>query len=212
MMQLNTPVDLSPWFLTLEDFDKVIDWKDLFGNDHPVDLDIGCGRGLFVVNASQNNPDVNYLGIEIDYRDGRHGAARLKKRETPNARIFGGDILVAFDKFIADASVDVIRVYFPDPWWKRRHHSRRLFTESFAATVAKKLKPGGYLHHWTDVEEYFNRVIAIMDPHPQFIKLEAPEERIPQHDMDYETSFERKKRQAGETIYRALWQLKSSES
>lgn len=211
-MQQNRPVDLSPWFLTLKDLDDVINWKEFFGNDNPVDLDIGCGRGLFTVNASQNNPDVNYLGIEIDYRDARHGAARLKKREIPNARIMGGDVLIAFEKYISDASVDTIRVYFPDPWWKRRHHNRRLFTESFANTIVKKLKPGGHVHHWTDVEEYFNRVIAIMDPHPQFNKLEAPEERIPQHDMDYQTSFERKKRQAGETIYRALWQLKDSNS
>lgn len=207
-MQRETPVDLKPWFLTLNDVDETIHWEEFFGNNNPVELDVGCGRGLFTVTASEEQPEINYLGIEIDFREGRRGARRLKKRETPNARILGGDVNIVFNKHIADASVDAIHVYFPDPWWKRKHHHRRLFTDLFTNTCAAKLKPGGLLHHWTDVADYFKAVEGLMDHHKLFDKLAAPIERDPQHDMDYQTSFERKKRQGGETIYRGLWQRK----
>jgi len=210
-MQLQTPVDLKPWFMTLEDLEGPIVWSEFFGNDNHVELDVGCGRGLYTVNASQARPDVNFLGIEIDYREGRRGATRLKKRDTPNARILGGDVNIAFDKYIADGSVDAIHVYFPDPWWKKRHHKRRLFTDTFADRIASKLKPGGYLHSWTDVGDYFKVIAALMDHHHAFEKQDGPDERTPAHEMDYQTSFERKKRIAGETIYRGLWKKRAVE-
>jgi tRNA (guanine-N7-)-methyltransferase len=205
MSPLPEPPDLKPYFLTLDDIDRGIDWPEFFGNDNPVELDIGCGRGLFTVNASQANPEINYLGIEIEYKEARRGAARLKKREIPNARVIGGDVREALTKWIHPESVDAARVYFPDPWSKRRHKCRRIFTDVFASQVRTVLKPGGLLHSWTDVEDYFEVISALMHHHPGFETLEAPEEQEPAHDMDYETSFERKRRQLGLPIYRGLW-------
>ena len=121
--------------------------------------------------------------------------------------MLGGDARVAFDKFIPDSSVSEVHVYFPDPWWKKRHHKRRIFTDVFVERVTKALKNGGELHFWTDVEEYYERVVNLMDHAPQFIKREAPEEKLPEHDMDFQTSFERKKRKEGWIIHRGLWEL-----
>ena len=117
--------DLAPWFLTLDDLDGVLNWSEFYGNDHPVELDIGCGRGLFLVNSATAHPETNYCGIEIDYREGRRTARRLKKRTMANARVLGGDARVALEKLVKPRSVAAVHVYFPDPWWKRKHRRRR---------------------------------------------------------------------------------------
>jgi tRNA (guanine-N7-)-methyltransferase len=208
-MQTAAPVDLKPWFLTLADVESaygdVLEWPEFFGSDNPVELDVGCGRGLHLVNAGLANPQVNYLGIETDYRKGRRGAERLKKLEMTNACVLGGDAVIVLSRLVRPHSVDAVHVYFPDPWWKRRHRRRRVFNERFIDLCAEVLKPGGLLHSWTDVEEYFGVISALMEHHPLFETLTPPPERTPGHDLDYQTSFERKKRKAGETIYRGRW-------
>jgi len=80
---------LKPYFQVLDDLDDFVDWSQFFGNDNPVELDIGCGRGLYIFNAAVANPQINYVGLEIDYREGRRTATRLMKREIPNAREMG---------------------------------------------------------------------------------------------------------------------------
>ena len=200
------PPDLSPWFRALEDLDGQFSWSEFFGNDHPVEIDVGSGRGLFLVNAAEQNPGINYLGLEVDFREARRAAKRLKRRQLPNARILGGDVKVAFTKFISPASVSAVHVYFPDPWWKKKHRRRRVFTDEFADLAAVVLKPGGLLHSWTDVEEYFEVISGLMNHHAEFVALEPPPERPPAHDMDYQTSFERRSRKAGCPIHRGLWQ------
>lgn len=196
---------IKPWFQTPEDIGEQIVWSEFFGNDHPVELDIGCGRGLFLYNASVRNPETNYVGIEIDYREGRRTAMRLKRRESANARVIGGDCLVVLSKMISPHSVQAAHVYFPDPWWKKRHHKRRLFTREFLDLLANVVQPGGFLHSWTDVAEYYEIIRSLVDHHPEFTAQEAAPERQADHDMDYQTSFERKKRQLGLPIYRGLW-------
>ncbi len=207
-MNREPPVDLKPYFLTLHDLTGPIDWREFFGNDHPVEIDVGCGRGLFLFTAGLANPDVNYLGLEIEYKEGRHGARRIQKREMANVRIIGGDAKLAFDKFVPRGSVSAVHVYFPDPWWKRKHKRRRIFTNELVAQIETVLIPGGLLHSWTDVEEYFGVIEALMDHAPGFVKLPPPAERAPENDLDYQTSFERKKRKLGCPIYRGLWQKK----
>ncbi len=207
---MNSPppplLDLKPYVLTLNDLSAPLDWPAFFGNENPVELDVGCGRGLFLFTASAANPAVNYLGLELDYHEGRRAAKRLWKREQPNARVLGGDARIALAKLITPQSVAAVHVYFPDPWWKRRHRRRRLFTDEFVDLAASVLQRGGLFHSWTDVEEYFGVIRALMDHHPAFQTLPPPEEIRPEHDLDYRTSFERKKRQLGATIYRGLWQ------
>jgi tRNA (guanine-N7-)-methyltransferase len=214
MQQMPPPVDLKPYFLTVEDvveeYGGRLDWPEFFGNDQPVEIDVGCGRGLFLVHAGEANPDINYLGIEVDYREGRRGAKRLQKRNMENVRVLGGDVNVAFSKLIAPESVQAIHVYFPDPWWKRKHRRRRVFTDRFVDLCSRLLRPGGLLHSWTDVEEYFGVISGVMDHREDFDTLPPPPERSPEHDMDYQTSYERKKRQAGLPIYRGKWRRKDA--
>lgn len=207
--------DLRPYFLTFEDLspyladDKFLDWLKVFGNSQPVEMDVGCGRGLFLFNASTTQPERNFLGVELDFHEGRRGAKRLSKRNQPNARVIGENANFLLDKLIRPASLAAVHVYFPDPWWKRRHRRRRLFTDLFADRVARVLQPNGRLHFWTDVADYFEIVAALLRHHAAFEELFAPEERPAQNDFDYHTSFERTRRQAGLPIHRGLWQRRT---
>ena len=205
-MQTAPVTPLKPWFQTIDDVGTALSWSVLFGNDQPVELDIGCGRGLFLFNAAVTTPQTNLLGLEIDYREGRRTATRLMKRELANARVLGGDCRIVLAQMIAPGSVQAAHVYFPDPWWKKRHHKRRLFTDEFVQLLARILQRGGHVHHWTDVADYFEMSSNLLDQHPEFCKVPPPEQRQAQNDMDYHTSFERKKRKLGLPIYRGLWQ------
>ena len=171
----------------------------------PVEVEVGTGRGLFLVNAGTTCPGTNFLGIEYDFKEARRAARRLQKRELANVRILGADAHVV-TQFLPDACAQALHVYFPDPWWKRRHKRRRVFNPEFLDQAARILAPGGLLHAWTDVEEYFDVMTALVAANPAFGPLPAPAERTAMHDMDYHTSFERKKRQLGLTIFRAKWQ------
>ena len=178
-----------------DDLAGPLDWKAFFGNDQPVELDVGCGRGLFLFNASTAHPRNELPGLELDYKEGRRAARRLSKRAQPNARVLGGDARVALTKLIRPQSVRAVHVYFPDPWWKRKHKRRRLFTDEFVDLAAGVLRSGGLLHSWTDVEDYFEVIRALMDHHAAFETLPPPSQQEPTHDLDYQTSFERRRRQ-----------------
>lgn len=202
-------LELQHWFRTVADVESQyglpLDWSEFFGNDQPVEIDVGCGRGLFLVNASEQQPDTNFLGIELDYKEGRRAATRLCKRRQPNACVIGGNVFDMFQRVIRPGSVSAIHVYFPDPWWKHKHRRRRVFTDKFVDECSRLLVPGGMLHSWTDVEEYFGVISSLMIHHADFETLPPPAERPALHTLDYHTSYERKKRELGLPIYRGQW-------
>lgn len=201
-------VDLAPFFQTLEDLPCPLDWNAYFEQSQPVELDIGCGRGMFLVNSVDSRPEVNFCGVEIDYTEGRRGAKRLQKRAAPNGRVVGGDALVFLKKYVPAHSVTVAHVLFPDPWWKRKHRKRRLFTLEFIDLLARVLRiEDGTLHVCTDVEEYFGVITTMMDADQRFVREAISPLPEAQHDLDYLTSFHRRRTQAGAATYRALWRL-----
>ncbi len=197
--------DLFPYFRTVAEMPRPVDWPAFFENDRPVELDIGCGRGMFLFNAGASRSDSNFLGIELDYKEGRRGAKRIQKQGWDHVRVLGGDAKEFLRHHVTPHSVDAAHVYFPDPWWKRKHKKRRLFNDEFADLLAEVVKPHGLVHSWTDVEEYFHVISALMNHHPEFAALPCEPLAEPAHDLDYQTSFHRRRAQAGCTIYRGLW-------
>jgi tRNA (guanine-N7-)-methyltransferase len=196
------PEELAPFLLEVPPAPGPFDWRTVFGNDRPVEVEVGFGKGLFLLNAAQGCPEVNFLGIEIERKYTLYTATRLAKRSLQNVRVVCGDAKAFFRDHVPDASLQAVHVYFPDPWWKKRHHKRRLFNEEFVAQCPRVLKPGGRLHVVTDVEEYFHVMKELLTRQPRLRELPPPEVKPAIHDLDYLTNFERKYRKEGRPIYR----------
>jgi tRNA (guanine-N7-)-methyltransferase len=183
-----------------------IDWRQLFGNDHPVEVEVGFGKGLFLLNAGMSRPDRNFFGVEVVRKYQLYAAERVAVRNLPNVKTCCADAKVVLRDYVPAGSVADVHVYFPDPWWKTRHKKRVLFTPDFAESVLGVLVPGGRLHFVSDVADYFAMVTELLAGMPAFHRLPAPDAEDPRHDMDYLTNFERKFRKEGRPIHRALYE------
>jgi tRNA (guanine-N7-)-methyltransferase len=116
------------------------------------------------------------------------------------------DARLFFRGCVRDGSVQAVHVYFPDPWWKKRHHKRRVFTPEFAAACERALRPGGRLHIVTDVEEYFGVMTELAAARPGLHPLPADEGQGQAEERDYLTNFDRKSREQGRAVYRAMFE------
>ena len=197
---------LAPWLLNLPDPPAPVDFAMVFGNARVVEMEIGFGKGLFLLNSALSRPYVNFFGVEIERKYQLFTATRMAKRGLANVRLACGDARAILRDHIKTDSVQALHVYFPDPWWKTRHRKRRLWTAAFASECTRVIQPGGTLHTATDVEEYSRIIAGHLAKQPQLRALLPPGEKTPEHDLDFLTNFERKSRQAGRAIYRSLHQ------
>jgi tRNA (guanine-N7-)-methyltransferase len=181
-------------------------WRHIFANDLPVEIEVGFGKGLFLLSASQANPAINFLGIEIERKYQLYTATRLAKRNLANVRLICGDARFVLAEAVPPASVQAVHVYFPDPWWKNRHRKRRVFNAEFAAACTRVLRPAGRLHVVTDVAEYYSDIRKLLEQQGNLKECPPPEVKDPEHEQDYLTNFERKYRKVGKPIHRALYQ------
>ena len=186
---------------------SVLDSRSIFHNDAPLELEIGSGKGLFLTNAATHNPEHNFVGIEIVHKYAKHTAARLSKAEVKNAKIVSGDAQGLVRQRVPSESLEAIHVYFPDPWWKKRHRKRRVVNEASVTEFLRVLRVGGRFHFWTDVLDYFDATIEmIAATAPQF-GVPIPEAKKPStHDLDYRTHFERRSRQNQIPVYRVRYE------
>lgn len=205
--------ELASYLLESPKSPTPVDWRLIFGNDHPVEVEVGIGKGLFLLNACQACLGVNFLGIEILRKYQLFAATRFAKRGLKNVRLVKADAREFLRDFVAEDSFQAIHVYFPDPWWKKRHLKRRLFTANFAEQCQRTLRPGGRLYIVTDVADYFAVISDLLRQHTR-LKLLPPgadatrlafDSKEPTLDFDYLTNFERKFRQEGRAIYRAVY-------
>jgi tRNA (guanine-N7-)-methyltransferase len=198
--------ELAPYLLAVPATPAPLDWSTVFDNDHPVEIEVGFGKGLFLITAAQACPGVNYLGIEIAKKYQLFTATRLAKRGLRNTRLVQADARLFLRDRVPSESVQAIDAFFPDPWWKKRHLKRRLFTSEFVVQCARVLRPGGRLNVVTDVADYFTVIMELVAQVPALQPLPLPDPREPVHDLDYLTNFERKFRKEGRPISRGLWQ------
>jgi len=143
------------------------DFAAVFGRMAPLVVEIGFGNGEQLLFASANEPGKNHLGIEVHAPGvGRllHGAAEI---DAANLRVYCHDAVEVLNHDIADGSIDEVRIYFPDPWHKKRHHKRRLVQPAFVALLASKLKAGGLLHLATDWEDYARQMLEVCEAEPR---------------------------------------------
>jgi tRNA (guanine-N7-)-methyltransferase len=184
-------------------------WRAVFGNDRPVELEVGFGKGLFLLRAGQAQPDINFVGVEIVRKYQLFAATRLVQRGLKNVRVACADVRLFLPR-VPTASLQAVHVYFPDPWWKKRHHKRRVFTAEFVAECVRVLRLGGQLNAVTDVPEYAEVMSALLSAETALRLLPPLPEKNPEHDLDYLTHFERKFRKQGKPIYRMRYEKHSS--
>src|SRR4051794_25771429 len=182
--------------------DRPLDWAALCGG-RPVELEVGFGKGLFLITAAEHHPGVQYLGIEIERKYQLFTATRLAKRNLQNVKLVCGDARAFLRDAVPTAALQALHIYFPDPWWKTRHKKRRVFTEEFAAQAARVVRPDSHLHIATDVEEYFGVMRQLVAQQPAFTEVPLP---VPaEGEPEALTNFERKYRLEGRPIYRAVY-------
>jgi tRNA (guanine-N7-)-methyltransferase len=154
-------------------------------------------------SAATSKPDHNFLGIEIATKYARFAAARVARLRLANAVMVHGDAQPIFADLLPDNSLAAVHVYFPDPWWKKRHEKRRVLNERFVQQVERTLVADGSLHYWTDVRERFDETLDLIAAQTTLTGPLDVAERPAEHELDYRTHFERRMRLADLPVYRA---------
>ena len=163
--QLNRPsptLSLDQHLRITDQLPERLTSESLFGNTRPLELEIGSGKGLFIDTAAGRRPEHNFLGIEIAHKYATHAAGRLAKHDRSNALMVAGDAEPLLQKAIPDDSLAAVHIYFPDPWWKKKHKKRRVINPASVAEIYRALVDGGTFHFWTDVLEYFESAIEMI--------------------------------------------------
>ena len=200
---IDPTLDLAGYLKRIEDLPYPWSSEALFGRRAALELEIGSGKGLFLAAAAAADPETDFLGIEIAAKYARFAAGRLAKRNLTNGKIVHGDAFRVLRELVPDGALRAVHVYFPDPWWKARHKKRRVMNPLFVAHVERTLEPGGKLHFWTDVEEYYQTSLEVLAASTRLAGPSPVVEKPADHDLDYRTHFERRMRLHGQPVYRA---------
>ena len=175
-----------------------LDFEAIYGNRSLLEVDLGCGDGLFLAAAAAANPARNFLGIERMPGRVRTACRRIEAGGLTNARILEIEISYAIRHLLPAASVAVFHLMFPDPWPKRRHSPRRVVTRDFLTALYDALVPGGLLRIATDETEYFREIEHLAARSAGYI-------RILDHAVPASVStFEKRFRQDGLAIHRLV--------
>lgn len=150
-------VSLNP-----KDLDGKIDFVRIFGRAGPVHIEIGTGKGTFLLNQAGAQPGDNFLGIEWARKYYRYAVDRIGRWGLTNVRIIRTDAATFLADFISDNSVECFHIYFPDPWPKKRHHKRRFICPANLEHLLRCLKTGGQLKIATDHTDYFEQIKQVL--------------------------------------------------
>jgi len=172
-----------------------LDLQQLFGNANRVVVEIGSGKGRFLIAAATEQPDVNFIGIEKSLHYHRVIAERVAKRHLRNVRLINYDAFPVLRDMIPDASLSEIHIYFPDPWPRKREQKRRIIRPDALAEMRRALVDGGTGIYVTDHREYFEIAAPLI---AEFFRAEG---RIPGPDDPPRTNYEAKYRAEGREIY-----------
>jgi tRNA (guanine-N7-)-methyltransferase len=175
----------------------------VFGRSTPRTLDIGFGNGDTLLTLAAEQPETDFIGIEVH----RPGVGRLlhelESRALTNVRVIREDAVPVLNDCLPDNCLDRLLLFFPDPWHKKRHHKRRIVQAEFIALLAKKIKPGGILHMATDWENYADHMLAVLGESSAFRNCAGPGNFSPRPDYRPTTKFE----QRGQRLGHGVWDL-----
>jgi tRNA (guanine-N7-)-methyltransferase len=201
--KLDNAIDLSHVLTEVSRFNAPWDPQSLFAQPRELEIEVGSGKGLFMLAQSGRSPERNFLGNEIAMKYCRLAAYRLATHDRVNAVMLSGDGMKLFRELLPAECAAAVHVYFPDPWWKARHRRRRIINPGFIHDLERVLKPAGIFHFWTDVEEYFDEACGLIQQESRLTGPHAVAESIAEHDMDYRTHFERRMRKNQHPVFRS---------
>ena len=188
-----------------------LDAEQAFGRAGPLVLEIGFGMGQSLVAMAAAAPEVNYLGVEVH----RPGVGRLlhsmAAEGVENIRVYCDDAVPVLEECIADASLDGVQIFFPDPWHKKRHHKRRLIQPQFVGLLCRKLKPGGFLHLATDWENYADHMLEVLSAEPRLVNRSGSGHYAERPGARPLTKFEQRGQRLGHGVWDLLFERRSEE-
>ena len=175
----------------------------LFGRTAPVVIEIGFGMGKSLVTMAKNEPDKDFIGIEV-HRPGIGAClADAQEQGVTNLRVYEHDAVEVLADCIADGSLSRMQLFFPDPWHKKRHHKRRIVQPAFVEKLRSKLAIGGVFHMATDWENYAEHMLEIMAVAPGYKNLSSTNDYVPRPEQRPLTKFE----QRGHRLGHGVWDL-----
>ena len=172
-----------------------LDLQRLFGNSNPVILEIGSGKGRFLISSATERPDRNFIGIEKSLHYHRVIRDRVAKRSLTNVRLINHDAFLVMRDMLPDQSISEVHIYFPDPWPRKKEQKRRIIRAEALREIGRILVPGGSAIYVTDHAEYYEAAA------PAIAALFESEARQPGPDDPPRTNYEAKYRAEGRPIY-----------
>jgi len=188
--------------LKTENLDGKIDFARVFGRKSPVHIEVGTGKGTFLVNQAKAQLNINFLGIEWARKYYRFAVDRIGRWELTNVRIIRTDAAAFITDFVSDNSVDCFHIYFPDPWPKKRHHKRRFVSPPNTEQLLRCLKTVGTIKIATDHTDYFEQIQEVLAEHSHRLEeIEFPPPAGADEGEWVGTNFERKYLKEQRQIY-----------
>jgi tRNA (guanine-N7-)-methyltransferase len=186
--------------------DEPLDLTAIFGRSAPRTLEIGFGNGDALATMAGQQPDTDFIGIEVH----RPGVGRLLQQldehELSNVRAMREDAVQILNTCFPDNSLDRLLLFFPDPWHKKRHHKRRIVQPGFIELLARTIKPGGILHMATDWEDYARHMLEVMEKSAAFRNCAGAGNHSPRPDYRPVTKFERRGQRLGHGVWDLLFE------
>lgn len=183
-----------------------LDTRLWFGREAPLILEIGCGTGTSTLAMAQSEPDVNVIAVEVYRRGLAQLLCAIEREDVDNIRLVRGDAVDVLEYLITPGSLTGVRVFFPDPWPKSRHHKRRLLQPATVDLIADRLRPGGVLHVATDHPGYAAQIAEVGDAECRLARLDPANRSLPISVVRPITKYETKARHAGSTVTELLWE------
>jgi tRNA (guanine-N7-)-methyltransferase len=178
-----------------------LELEKVFGNSRPVIVEIGFGNGEATWRMARSHPDENFLGIEVH----RAGVGRLllalEQRSIENVRVACADAVDFLRLRVPPDSLAGVRIYFPDPWPKKRHHKRRLVQPEFVALLASRMKEGAILHLATDWAPYAEHMLDVLNASHEFENRAAQGHDAPRPEWRPRTKYERRGERLGHRVF-----------
>lgn len=187
-----------------ESSEPTLDTRAWFGRQAPVVLEIGCGSGISTLAMAKDEPDIDVVAVEIYRRGLAQLLCAIDRDKVSNIRLIRGNALDVLQRLIAPGSLTGVRVFFPDPWPKARHHKRRFLQPGTIGLIADRLLPGGVLHAATDHAGYAEHIAVVGAGEPRLHPV-APDSALPISVARPTTKYETKAQEAGSAVTEFIW-------